>query len=76
MYKTACHGDVSPCDMKIIMYEGTNKYAMRGQNKVQLSEHEFYGGDYTFDRAFKQSPKVFKEFAIDLWEKNIMQTWE
>lgn len=76
MYKTACHGDVSPCDMKIIMYEGINKYAMRGQNKVQLSEDEFYGGDYTFDRAFKQSPKVFKEFAIDMWEKNIIQTWE
>lgn len=76
MYKTACRGDVSPSDMKLIMYEGANKYAMRGQNKVQLSDNEYYGGDFTFDRAFKQSPKVFKHFAKAMWEKNILQTWE
>jgi len=76
IYKTACRGDVSPSDMKLIMYEGSNKYAMRGQNKVQLSDNEYYGGDYTFDRAFKQSPKVFKHFAKAMWEKNILQTWE
>lgn len=76
MYKTACRGDVSPSDMKLIMYEGTNKYAMRGQNKVQLSDNEYYGGDYTFDRAFKQSTKAFKNHAKAMWEKNILQTWE
>lgn len=30
MYKTACRGDVSPATLKIIMYENTRKYAMRG----------------------------------------------
>src|SRR5690606_16008353 len=75
MYKTACHGDVSPCDMKIIMYQGQQKYAMRGQNKVQISEKEFYGGDYKYDKAFADGPEEFLEFAKKLWNKNIMQTW-
>ena len=35
MYKTVCHGDVSPSEMKIIMYQGNQKFAMRGENKVQ-----------------------------------------
>lgn len=75
MYKTVCHGDVSPCDMKIIMYQGQQKYAIRGQNKVQVSDKEFYGGDYKFDKAFADGPKEFLEFANKLWNKNIMQTW-
>lgn len=75
MYKTVCHSDVSPCDMKIIMYQGQQKYAIRGQNKVQVSDKEFYGGDYKFDKAFADGPKEFLEFAKKLWDKNIMQTW-
>lgn len=75
MYKTVCHGDVSPCDMKIIMYQGQQKFAIRGQNKVQVSDKEFYGGDYKFDKAFADGPKEFLEFAKKLWDKNIMQTW-
>lgn len=75
MYKTVCHGDVSPCDMKIIMYQGQQKFAIRGQNKVQVSDKEFYGGDYKFDKAFADGPKEFLEFAKNLWTKNIMQKW-
>jgi hypothetical protein len=76
MYKTVCHGDVSPCDMKIIMYEGKQKYAMRGHNKVQLSEKEFDGGDYKFDPAFTAGPSAFRDFALKLWNKNILQVFE
>lgn len=75
MYKTVCHGDISPCNMKIIMYHGQQKYAIRGQNKVQISENEFYGGDYQFDKGFANGPKEFLEFAKKLWDKNILQTW-
>ena len=75
MYKTVCHGDVSPYNMKIIMYEGKDKYAMRGQNKVELSPGEFYGGEYKFDNAFNKGPKEYRDFAKKLWNKNIMQTW-
>ncbi len=75
LYKTICHGDVSPCDMKIIMYQGQQKYAIRGQNNVKVSENESYGGGYKFDKAFADGPKEFLEFAKKLWDKNSMQTW-
>jgi hypothetical protein len=75
IYKLACRGDIGPCDMKIIMYHGKLKYAMRGQNKVQVSDNEFYGGDYKFDKAFTEGPAAFKDFALKLWDKNSMQTW-
>jgi hypothetical protein len=75
MYKTACHGDVSPSDMKIIMYEADKKFAMRGQNKVQISKKEFMGGNYEFDEAFNKGPSVFKTLAKKMWNKNIMQVW-
>ncbi len=75
MYKTACHGDVSPCAMKIIMYEGDQKYAVRGENKVKISETESFGGEYKMDQAFLGGPKVFRDFAKKLWEKNIMEEW-
>jgi hypothetical protein len=75
MYKTACHGDVSPCSMKIIMYQGSEKFAMRGRNKVQFSTDQFEGGEYKFDKDFINSPGIFREFAQKLWNKNIMQVW-
>ncbi|CAM3476908.1 VCBS repeat-containing protein [Flavobacterium longum] len=74
VYKKACRGDVSPSEMKIIMYEGGKKYAMRGENKVQVSEKETYGGNYTFDEAFSKA-KIFQKFALKKWQENILQKW-
>lgn len=74
VYKKACRGDVSPSEMKIIMYEGPKKFAMRGENKVQLSEKESYGGQYKFDDAFNKAP-AFKKFALKKWTENILQKW-
>ncbi|UPZ13521.1 M949_RS01915 family surface polysaccharide biosynthesis protein [Flavobacterium humidisoli] len=81
MYKTTCHGDVSPCDMKIIMYEGSTKYAMRGESKVAVGiddngEKQFIGGEYKMDENFKKGPKVFKEFAQKLWKNNLIENWD
>ncbi len=76
MYKTACRGDVSPADMKIILYEGKNKYAMRGQNRVKLDENSFIGGQFKFDRMFNKAPVSFKTYAKKLWADNIDQKWE
>ncbi|MFO0436446.1 MAG: M949_RS01915 family surface polysaccharide biosynthesis protein [Sphingobacteriaceae bacterium] len=76
MYKLVCHGDVSPCDMKIIMYEGKQKFAMRGRNKVEYEPNKFEGGEYTFDKAFQSTSKEIKDFAIELWKKNIVEKWQ
>lgn len=80
MYKIACRGDASPADMKIIMYQAQQKYAMRGQNKVidgvdEKGNKYYLGGEYKFDPAFQTAPKEFTEFAEKLWNKNIMQIW-
>lgn len=72
MYRLSCHGDVSPSSMKIIMYQGKKKFAMRGSAKLVVPG-ESYGGEYAFDNTFAAGPKEFKEFAKKLWEKNIMQ---
>lgn len=76
MYKTVCHGDVSPSEMKIIMYENGKKYAVRGTTKVKVSEKDYEGGNYNFDPAFKAAPAVFKNYAKALWQKNVIETWE
>lgn len=76
MYETICTGDISPSTMKIIMYEDEKKYAIRGKRKAKISATEYIGGEYTFDEAFKKAPKVFRQYAINLWKANIMQTWE
>ena len=76
MYETICTGDISPSTMKIIMYEDEKKYAIRGKRKAKISATEYIGGEYTFDEAFKKAPKVFRQYAINLWKTNIMQTWE
>ena len=78
MYKTVCHGDVSPSDMKIIMYEGQQKFAIRGENKVMHGidddGNEMYmGGEYKIDKAFSDGPIVFLDFAKKLWNKNIIE---
>jgi hypothetical protein len=75
MYTTVCHGDVSPSNMKIIMYEGNKKYAVRGTSKVKISDKEYEGGVYTFDEAFKKGPKSFRSYALQLWKKNVIETW-
>ena len=81
MYKTVCHGDVSPSNMKIIMYEGNQKYAIRGENKVQVGTYEngekqFIGGKFKLDESFKKAPKIFKDYALNLWDKNLIETWD
>jgi len=75
VYIKGCHGDVSPWEMKIIMYEGLQKFAIRGEQKVEVGDYS-YGGNYKFDNAFNNSPKVFRDFAIKLWNKNLIMKFE
>lgn len=75
MYRTACRGDVSAANMKIIMYQSTKKYAMRGTSKIQISTDPvmYDGGTYAFDDAFKAGPDVFRQYAETLWKKNLLE---
>jgi hypothetical protein len=76
MYKTICRGDITPSNMKIIMYENGRKYAVRGTNRVEVSKNEIYGGKYTFDEPFKKGPEVFRIYAAQLWKKNLIEKFD
>lgn len=71
MYRIVCRSDVGPSDMKIIMYEGSKKYAIRGENKVFLGSDNYLGGEYMIDESFELGPKVFLNFAKKMWSDNI-----
>lgn len=76
IYTISCRGGVSPCDMKIIMYEGQQKFAIRGQTKIIQGTDEngnkiYEGGEYKIDKAFSEGPEVFLDFAKNLWRKNV-----
>ena len=76
LYTTACRGDVSPATLKLILYEGATKYAMRGTTRIPTGEKQFTGGDYRFDSAFEKGAAVLKTFAKGLWEKYRADTLE
>jgi hypothetical protein len=53
---------------------------MRSINKVSIGidengKNSYMGGEYKFDEEFNKSKKVFKDFAVNLWNKNILETW-
>ena len=75
IYIVTCTSDVSPVDMKVIMYQGTQKHAMRGHTKVEISKGNFMGGDYKFDKAFNEAPSEFRDFAKKLWKAHFMVRW-
>ena len=55
------------------MYEGTKKYAVRGESKVKISEKDYIGGQYTLDENFKNGNSLFRQFAIALWKQHIIK---
>lgn len=76
IYQTVCHGDVSPLTVKIIIYEGKQKYAIRGQSKVMggIDEHgrtHYLGGTYTYDPAFAKQT-LFLDHAKALWKQFVL----
>jgi hypothetical protein len=76
MYKNSCQGDVSPVPTKIIMYEGSKKYALRGESRVLFSATEFIGGNFTLDDNFKNGNAAFRQYAEKLWSKNKAEKWQ
>ncbi len=68
IYKLSCKGDVSPDDKKLIMYAGTNKYAIRGTTGLQMADSK-EGGTKNVDAAFKKAPKALLDYAEQQWEK-------
>lgn len=75
MYSMTCTSDVSPSEMKIIMYEGKQKFALRGSSIVNTGTEKI-GGDYKLDKSLSKAPKEIKEFALKMWKDNNEQKYE
>jgi hypothetical protein len=72
IYRLVCRGDISPSDLKIIMHEGTSKYARRGVGKIKAGNKvQQDGGEITSD-DFKKAPVSFKQYADKLWNKYLL----
>lgn len=70
MYKTVCHGDVSPSDLKLILMEGGKKHVLRGTTKIQFGKKEYIGGEYTADKNYLSLSKEIQEFGYRIWNDN------
>ena len=66
-YSMTCHGDVSPRRLKIIMYEGSKKLAVRGEELLRIPG-EVYGGRATLS-APAGTPKSIIDYAKALWKE-------
>ncbi|MBK8519744.1 MAG: hypothetical protein IPL54_02280 [Chitinophagaceae bacterium] len=68
LYKLSCKGDVSPDEKKLIMYEGVNKYAIRGSTILQFAAGK-EGGDKKIDASFSKAARPLLDFANGQWDK-------
>ena len=69
-YVLSCRGDIGPMTMKIIMYEGAQKYAVRGETRARVFEDEYAGGECTLDDSFTSASPEFSTFARQLWDNH------
>jgi hypothetical protein len=77
MYRLGCKSDVSAWPLKLIMYEGNEKFAIRGETRD-------YSESYTaeqdspkkIDDNFKKGDERILGYALNLWKKNNIPNWE
>ncbi|WP_291871302.1 M949_RS01915 family surface polysaccharide biosynthesis protein [Maribacter sp.] len=68
-YVSICRGGMDPGAMKIIMYEGRTKYALRGSTMLMCESNNAYGGEFTASENLNDSG-YFKNFLIKHWNRN------
>jgi len=68
-YVSICRGGMDPGVMKLIMYEGNTKYALRGSTSIMCKSEHHYGGEYKPSDNLN-SNKTFMEFLKKHWDRN------
>jgi hypothetical protein len=68
-YTQSCSGDVSPKTMKLLMYEGTTKYAVRGETRVDTGGGHMVGGACELDPTLTSALPSFTTYLKDRWAK-------
>ncbi len=67
-YRVACFGGLDPRPTKVIMREGTKKYAIRGESLMQIGGQPPYGGDFKADSTLDSIP-IFRKYLLAIWKK-------
>ena len=70
VYRLGCRGDIGPSDLKLMLLENGQKYALRGVEKM-VYEGQKFGGKMDVDKAFQKAPPAFLQHATALWRKNV-----
>lgn len=68
LYSLSCMDDVAPEQKKLILYEGLNKYAIRGTSLVEFGGNK-EGGEKKIDASFNKAAKSILDLANTQWEK-------
>jgi hypothetical protein len=68
-YVSICRGGMDPGTMKIIMYEGSTKYALRGSTMLMCKSEHPYGGEYKPSANLKER-ELLLNFLIEHWNRN------
>lgn len=71
MYRFGCKSDVSPWPLKLIMYEGNEKYAIRGETRDYAKSYKKEeDSPKKIDKKFKTADTRILDFGIILWKRN------
>lgn len=69
-YYLQCAGGVEPRTVKIVLREGANKLAIRGESQVRYPGQEHFGGEHKHDKALLDpANKQFKQHLDNIWKK-------
>jgi hypothetical protein len=69
-YKTFCGGGVDPSVVKVILRQGKDKFAIRGESLIKFKGQEPMGGTNKADKALLNSDKAeFKRHMDKVWQQ-------
>ena len=69
-YKMFCGGGVDSDTIKVILRQGSEKYAIRGESLVRLHGQESFGGSYKADASLALPRNAaYKKHLIKVWKQ-------
>jgi len=68
-YVLICRGGMDSGEMKMIMYEGQEKFALRGSTQLMCGSEHPYGGQYTASSNLRDN-LLFGEFLNSHWDRH------